>query len=70
MVDKNKVRRELYKNRQRLQEHSNTQSLEGLYFDGRKDITILLKKNRRIKKQEEHISIVKEPGSTYFRHLC
>lgn len=72
VVDKNKIRREVHKNRKRLQESeaANKETLQGLYFDGRKDTTIHQIEGRRVQKQEEHISIIKEPDSIYFGHLA
>lgn len=71
IVDKNKIRREVYKNRKRLQEfkHENKEILRAIYFDGRKDLTLQQIEGRRIQKQEEHISLIKEPDSIYFGHL-
>ncbi|GBM18191.1 hypothetical protein AVEN_22704-1, partial [Araneus ventricosus] len=37
----------------------------GLYFDGQKYMTLLMEDNRRKVIIEEHISLVKEPGSGY-----
>ena len=71
VVDKNKIRREVHKNRKRLTEFTdqNTEILKAIYFDGRKDPTIQQVEGRRIQKQEEHISLIKEPNSIYFGHL-
>ncbi|GBM41151.1 hypothetical protein AVEN_4174-1 [Araneus ventricosus] len=41
----------------------------GLYFDGRKDRTLSMEDNRRKVIIEEHISLVKEPGSEYIGHV-
>ncbi|GBL75920.1 hypothetical protein AVEN_234254-1 [Araneus ventricosus] len=41
----------------------------GLYFDGRKDRTLSMEDNRRKVITEEHISLVKEPGSEYIGHV-
>ncbi|GBM41739.1 hypothetical protein AVEN_121660-1 [Araneus ventricosus] len=41
----------------------------GLYFDGRKDRTLSMEDNRRKIIIEEHISLVKEPGSEYIGHV-
>ncbi|GBM56842.1 hypothetical protein AVEN_90189-1, partial [Araneus ventricosus] len=41
----------------------------GLYFDGRKDRTLSIEDNRRKVIIEEHIRLVKEPGSEYIGHV-
>ncbi|GBM31902.1 hypothetical protein AVEN_183300-1 [Araneus ventricosus] len=41
----------------------------GLYFDGRNDRTLSMEDNRRKVIIEEHISLVKEPGSEYIGHV-
>ncbi|GBO29750.1 hypothetical protein AVEN_73166-1 [Araneus ventricosus] len=41
----------------------------GLYLDGRKDRTLPMEDNRRKVIIEEHISLVKEPGSEYIGHV-
>lgn len=71
VVDKNKIRREVNKNRLQLQDVKRTEnvSIKGLYFDGRKDETMCIKNNRRIIKQEEHIALIKAPGDLYFGHI-
>src|SRR6218665_181042 len=76
VIDRSKIRRERRKNRKELQlngdqfDHS---GLEGIFFDGRKDHTftqVLGVDNKYHRKTltEEHISIVAEPGSSYFSH--
>ncbi|CAH0562964.1 unnamed protein product [Brassicogethes aeneus] len=73
VVDKNKIRRALFKNRNELKNKwsSNKKSkcLEAIYFDGRKDQTIVDLNRHRKKKLEEHISLIQEPGSQYFGHI-
>ena len=72
MIDKSKVRQERCKRHGACAEASNT--ITGLYFDGRKDNTITPIKecdgkfNRKII-TEQQISIIAEPGSTYFGHI-
>ncbi|CAH0552762.1 unnamed protein product [Brassicogethes aeneus] len=72
-IDKNKLRRERSKVRHLLQQQANSTSLVGLYFDGRKDKTLVQEKigNRFHQKTivEEHISLVQEPGSSYLCHI-
>lgn len=47
--------------------------LKGLYFDGRRDKTLVFEKidgiNYRKFKQEEHISLISEPGGQYIGHV-
>ncbi|GBL86267.1 hypothetical protein AVEN_131994-1 [Araneus ventricosus] len=68
VVDRNKIRRGRTKARttllsQVIKDYDHNQF--GLYFDGRKDRTLSIEDNRRIIIIEEHISLVKEPGSEY-----
>lgn len=63
VVDKNKIRRELSKKRKEHQTLLKNRIIEGLYFDRRKDQTIAQVNGRRIVNQEEHISIIQEPGN-------
>lgn len=72
VVDKNKIRREVNKNRLRLQKAETKTHffIKGLYFDGRKDQTMFQEKGRRVTKTEEHITLVEEPGSLYCGHLA
>ncbi|GBM39394.1 hypothetical protein AVEN_97015-1 [Araneus ventricosus] len=76
VVVKNKLRREKAKVRKdlRFQALSEAQALplKGLYFDGRKDSTLIEErvdtKIYTIKEKEEHLSL-EEPGSRYITHL-
>ncbi|CAH1111608.1 unnamed protein product [Psylliodes chrysocephalus] len=43
VIDKSKIRRELSKNRKKLQQQQENKDIRGLYFDGRKDQTICIK---------------------------
>ena len=72
VVDRSKVRRERHKKHGDQATESNT-TFCGLYFDGKKDRTIVQNKmdNGKFHRQtitEEHVSIVLEPGSSYFTH--
>ncbi|CAH0562822.1 unnamed protein product [Brassicogethes aeneus] len=62
VIDKSKIRRELSKNRKKLQQQLENKDIKGLYFDGRKDQTICIKNSKKTIQQEEHITILKEPG--------
>ncbi|GBM38120.1 hypothetical protein AVEN_40990-1, partial [Araneus ventricosus] len=71
-VDRNKIRRGRTKARttllsQVIKDYDHDQF--GLYFDGRKDRTLSMEDNRRKVIIEEHISLVKEPGSKYIGHV-
>ncbi|GBL67496.1 hypothetical protein AVEN_217829-1 [Araneus ventricosus] len=72
VVDKNKILRGRAKARttllsQVIIDYDHDQL--GLYFDGRKDMTLSMEDNRRKVIIEEHISLVKEPGSEYIGHV-
>lgn len=73
IIDRNKVRREREKHRKELQ-NENMEVVEALYFDGRKDKSLTqTKKGDKYYYSiitEEHISLVKEPGSIYLGHLA
>lgn len=71
VVDKNKIRRALHTSRHRQQEQNlvNNSTIDGLYFDGRKDQTYSRENDRCIIIQQEHISVIQEPGSNYFCHV-
>jgi hypothetical protein len=75
VIDKNKLYRERKKVRSDLsqKEREKVQVLEGLYFDGRKDTTIVIdkEKGKTVRKtiKEEHVVLLSEPGSTYLGHV-
>ncbi|GBN27405.1 hypothetical protein AVEN_183716-1 [Araneus ventricosus] len=71
-VDRNKIRRGRTKAKttllsQVIKDYDHDQF--GLYFDGRKDMTLSMEDNRRKVMTEEHISLVEEPGSEYISHV-
>ena len=79
LIDKSKIRirRERFKQRRALQSSDcalASKSMQGLYFDSRKDKTLIQvteldgKRHQRTIR-EEHISIVCEPESKYFDHV-
>ena len=73
VIDRSKVRRERHKKRGDQAMESNT-TFCGLYFDVKKDRTIIQNKmdDGKFHRQtimEEHVSIVLEPGSSYFTHV-
>ncbi|GBO32284.1 Zinc finger BED domain-containing protein 5 [Araneus ventricosus] len=72
VIDRNKIRRGRTKARttvlsQVIKDYDHDQF--GLYFDGRKVRTLSMEVNRRKVITEEHISLVKEPGSEYIGHV-
>ncbi|GBN18902.1 hypothetical protein AVEN_118450-1 [Araneus ventricosus] len=72
VVDRNKIRHGRAKARttllsQVIKDYGHDQF--GLYFDGRKEKTLSMEDNRRKVIIEEHISLVKEPGSEYIGHV-
>lgn len=71
VVDRNKIRRA--RDKQRTASASVTIDFDyldfGLYFDGRKDKTLTMEDHRRKIIIEEHISLLKEPGSEYIGHI-
>lgn len=73
VIDKNKLRRERTKTRQSIMSKDKVQSIPALYFDGRKDRTLtMIKQGAKYYRKtilEEHISLIKEPGSIYLGHI-
>ena len=72
VIDRSKIRRERSKTREELLQNDHT-CIEGVFFDGRKDSTLTQvlgvdNKYHRKTLTEEHISIIAEPGSSYFSH--
>uniref|UniRef100_A0A8D8THB2 Uncharacterized protein n=1 Tax=Cacopsylla melanoneura TaxID=428564 RepID=A0A8D8THB2_9HEMI len=72
VVDRNKVRRERQKMRNKSQDEVLSE-LVSLYFDGRKDKTLVNEKKGdkyfQSTKVEDHYVLVQEPGHTYFGHV-
>lgn len=75
VIDRSKIRREINKYRESLQAESASTSIDlgALYFDGRKDKTLIqVKAGGRFHRKivvEEHISLIKEPDSMYLGHI-
>ncbi|KAH9638792.1 hypothetical protein HF086_002032 [Spodoptera exigua] len=69
VIDKSKLRRARQKLRKETVSQGHLDTIPALFFDGRKDKTlkIVMKggKKYRLTSVEEHISIIKEPGSDY-----
>src|SRR6218665_285059 len=76
VIDRSKIRRERRKNSKELQQNGDQfdhSGIKGIFFNGRKDQTLTQvlgvdNKYHRKTLTEEHISIVAEPGSSYFSH--
>lgn len=73
MVDKNKVKRARKRIRKNnLEAHREDlafEELKAFYFDGRKDVTRTYNDGKVLFKKEEHISILRQPGSEYICHV-
>lgn len=73
VVDRMKLRRMRQKVRKQILTEERVTEIPALYFDGRKDKTAktVLKGSKRFRVivQEEHISIIKEPGSVYVGYV-
>lgn len=75
VIDKNKIRRErsLARKNLRVEAVKNKNAIESIYFDGRKDQTLINEKQGNVyhKKTilEEHIAVIAEPNSKYIGHI-
>ena len=71
VVDRNLIRRNRLRERNSLTASSSINDVGtfGLFFDGRKDKTYIMVDRRRKIVVEEHISMIKEPGSEYMGHV-
>lgn len=74
VIDKSKIRKEKIKIRKQLfKEDFRNRVVYGIYFDGRKDNTLVEEKigskMYRRERKEEHISLISEPGSQYIGHV-
>ena len=69
VIDPSKVRRERRKKRKQLQYKQISEDLCEIYFDGRKDKTLVNSEDNckyyRRTVTEEHYSLLQEPGSSY-----
>lgn len=71
VIDKSKLRRAREKTRFLLQAETSDDVI-GVYFDGRKDRTLVNDESNKSKinvKIEEHVTIIGEPGTTYIGHV-
>lgn len=74
VIDRSKIRRERRKARLEFQTAASNSKIEiqGLYFDGNKDKTMILERKRKqlywFIRTEDHIVLLTEPGSTYVGH--
>lgn len=73
VIDRSKLRRERTKVRSALQNADRDKIIYGIYFDGRKDKTLvsIQKEGKFYRKRvtEDHYVILSEPGSNYFGHV-
>ena len=77
VIDKSKIYRERSRSRSNLQSTESDMSLRGLYFDGRKDDTLVedhsvadaMSRTPYKVVKEEHISLIKMPESEYISHV-
>ncbi|XP_060808125.1 uncharacterized protein LOC132903564 [Amyelois transitella] len=73
VIDRSKLRRERTKVRSALYDADRNKSIRGIYFDGRKDKTLvnIQKEGKFYRKRviEDHYVILSEPGSDYFGHV-
>ena len=71
IIDRSKVRREREKERRHNQSFQTPSSVQGLYFDGKKDSTLTPQKSGVGAHfvREGHITLVAEPGSNYVGHF-
>ena len=67
VIDKNKVTREKQKSRKQYMDLNESANIISLYFDGRKNCTLLMEESgtKRIRREviEEHVTVLAEPGS-------
>ena len=76
VIDRSKIRKERHKYRESIRDESANSlvDLNGLYFDGRKDKTLIQEhvagRFHRRTVVEEHVSLVQEPGSAYLGHVA
>lgn len=72
VIDKNKIHRAVSKARREVSKEIGGIIIKSIYFDGRKDKTLINEKigHRYHRKEvsEEHVSILAEPGSIYLGH--
>lgn len=76
VIDRNKVRRKEQKSRHDIQtrQHSGNLNIFGLSIEEPKDESKISflgedKKHHQLTQQEYHISLFKEPGSIYLKHV-
>lgn len=73
IIDKNRVFRARQRSRNETLSSIDHGNVTSIYFDGRKDKTILMKesesKRARTEVTEEHITVLSEPGSKYVGHF-
>jgi homoserine dehydrogenase len=68
IVDRSNIRRKRAKIRKATKQTEEF-DLKGLYFDGRKDKTMIYNDGRREIISEEHIVLISEPGGQFLTHV-
>jgi hypothetical protein len=73
VIDKSKLRRAHKRTRDEARQYSLSENIEAIFFDGRKDVTkVNIAKDGKFyggTVVEEHITVLSEPDSFYFRHF-
>ena len=74
-IDKNKVAREKQNSRKQYMDSNENANVISLYFDGRKNRTLLMEESetKRIRREviiEEHVTVLAEPESRYLGHFA
>ena len=74
VIDKSKVTREKQKSRKQCMDSNKNANVISLYFDSRKDHTLLMEESgtKRIRREviKEHVTVLAEPGSRYLGHFA
>ena len=74
VIDKNKVTREKQKSKKQYMDLNENTNVISLYFDGRKDRTLLMEESgtKRIRREviEERVTVLAEPGSRCLGHFA
>lgn len=69
VIDRHKIRRARLTLRASCVEKYKGETVHALFFDGRKDKTLKYESGRFAHVVEEHISLLREPGSIYLSHI-
>lgn len=69
VIDRSKIRRARLVLRSTNSENLEQETLHAFFYDGRKDQTLKIQFGRQKRVVEEHISMLREPGSIYLSHV-